>query len=89
MTCTQEKSILCRIKFPNQSAYDVMSAIATLKGFETLDDFINYWVRDILDGYAEGRFGFEFNWGYRTKGEEEEHQAELRRMIANRESSIK
>ena len=48
---TTTMDIIVRLKLPNQRAYDVACAIANLKGYKTLDDFVNDVFLDRLQMY--------------------------------------
>lgn len=82
---SEEKSIICSIRLPNQRAYEVAWAIAKLKGYETLEEWINDVVVDAIEMFPDGRAGFdseEIDYGFKTKWQIGQEQQEKVRSLA-------
>ena len=76
-----EYEMLVNIKLPSKRAYGVAWAVAKLKGYDTLDQWINDLVVDALEMYPDGRAGLdtdEVDWGFETRQQIEKERLALK-----------
>jgi hypothetical protein len=70
-------NIIVNIKLRNRRMYEVAWAIAKLRRYETLDDFINDAVLDAIEMVPDGTGGpgiSDIEWGFKTRWGSEKEQ---------------
>jgi hypothetical protein len=62
--------MIINLKLPNKRFYDIAWAIALLKGYESLDEFVADCFIDRVEMFPDGRDNFdEIQWGFKTREE--------------------
>lgn len=75
-------NIIVKLKLPNQRAYEVAWSIALLRGYESLDEFVNDVFLDSIEMFLDGRDDFDnIKWGFKTR-EDLEKQEEKRVKVS-------